>query len=89
MGNGGYNGGSTVIRPGSDWFEEPDAKPERRKPVTLEELARSAAASADRAEKRRKDRQNLIAAFNKSPDAVRKAAIRRVRRKKAQKHTTS
>lgn len=85
MGKGGYNGGSTIIRPGSDWFAESDAKAAKRKPPTIEELARSAVASADRVEKRRKQSEAQIAEWNASPDAARKDAIKRSMRRKTAK----
>lgn len=33
MSKGGYNGGSTILHPGSDWFGQPKGKPKKKKPA--------------------------------------------------------
>lgn len=45
MSKGGYTGGSTIIRPGSDWFGKPKGKrrrPAQRKLLALNPVAREA-----------------------------------------------
>ncbi len=32
MSKGGYNGGSTILRPGSDWFGQAKGNPKKKKP---------------------------------------------------------
>ncbi|NVO57198.1 hypothetical protein HW561_15500 [Rhodobacteraceae bacterium B1Z28] len=34
MSKGGYNGGSTILHPGSDWFSQPKGKSKKKKPAS-------------------------------------------------------
>lgn len=78
MGRGNYQGGSTIIRPGSDWFSEADAKPLVNAPKTASDIASDAKQSADRAEIRRRK----VEAFINAPDGGKRNALKRLKRRK-------
>lgn len=60
MGKGGYHGGSTLLKPGSDWFSYRQPKA----PETPEQIE----------ERRRKKAEQKAKALASDPDAQRKAA---------------
>ena len=63
MGKGSYHGGSTVIGRNSGWFSKNGPRP-KRKPLTMEQLVKSAEKSAHAALHRRRREPGFRAARN-------------------------
>ncbi len=99
MGRGGYNGGSTIVRPGSDWFsygtskgkkEKANERRDKSQGKQLEILARIAAAKRARisAEDKKEQEQKKLER-EKMRKRELKAAQARVKKEKPGKAKTS
>lgn len=87
MGKGGYHGGSTVVGRNSGWFSH-EGKTTKRKPLTIEELAKKAKKDAKKARKKQAEQDAYFASIQGKPSTIGqtvKARRRRKKRIKAQK----
>jgi hypothetical protein len=86
MGKGGYHGGSTVIGRNSGWFSKNGPRP-KRKPLTMEQLVKSAEKSAQAALRQQAATEAEFAAIQGLPSTIgqtHKAQRKKRRRRKAQ-----
>ena len=86
MGKGSYHGGSTVIGRNSGWFSKNGPRP-KRKPLTMEQLVKSAEKSAQAALRQQAATEDEFAAIQGKLNTIgqtHKARQKKRRRKKAQ-----
>jgi len=86
MGKGGYHGGSTVIGRNSGWFSKNGRRPKRR-PLTIEQLVKSAQKSAEAARRGQAATDAEFAAIQGKPSTIgqtHKVQKKKRRRSKAQ-----
>ena len=90
MGKGGYHGGSTLVKPGSDWFsyKEPRAPetPEQREERKRKKAERKAKLLAsDPAAQKKAEEKALKEASNKEASRNKRLEKERLRRERAEK----